>query len=762
VSEAAPGGTSAPPRTPSRGRTALRGAGLLAAVAPLLLGSPVALGAAVGSPAVPVERAAPAAPTDTTDPLDVSIDALSPAAVPQRGPLTIRGTVTNDSIETWSGVQVYGVPSPNPMTTSAELAEAAASPADAFLGERITEEFAELGDLAPGTTRAFQLRLPRGLLPDAGDGVYWMGVQALGANAEGRDEIADGRARTFLPLVSDDGTDDGRTDAERTLDAALVLPLRHPVRRDGFGRVRNLASWADALSPGGRLDRLLDFGAEADATDAEVTWLLDPAVADTVGEVVAGNAGLTIDPTTGPGAGEDRGPDDEADTTPDPDGATAGPDAEDPQEDRPAATRAPALDPEDAELQRRAASQGADWLQQLRTVLDASAVLALPYGDLDVDAVARAGGGLLDDARTRSDEVTRQQGLEDAVPVVAPPNGLLDASTLDSVAEGETVLVADSALAVADPGTVTRVAGRDLVVASSAAATGGPDPDDPLSPIALRQRLVAEAAVRLLGSGSGSRDATLVVTVPPTFTPQPGTGFFRELDRLDWLDLTGLEDLVAGSRTARQRSPDLAADTVRYPAAVQAREVPASAVVDGQQTLESAATLQDVLPLNTDVAQQVLDQVLTGLAHANRAAPQRAGRAVSLPVADAVQRQRRLLRAAAERPRPAGRRPVACPHRRRPAGPCAVRDRGGPRLRGDRPDDGVRRTPRHLQRRGRDHRLRGPPRRGRRHHAGALRSDRRRDLGRPRGRCHAALRHHRPAPGAAGRRRPPGGRVRCL
>ena len=42
-------------------------------------------------------------------------------------------------------------------------------------------------------------------------GVYWIGVHALGSNADGRDLVADGRARTFIPLVTKD-------QAKRTVD----------------------------------------------------------------------------------------------------------------------------------------------------------------------------------------------------------------------------------------------------------------------------------------------------------------------------------------------------------------------------------------------------------------------------------------------------------------------------------------------------------------------------------------------------------------
>ncbi|GAA1906062.1 hypothetical protein GCM10009737_03580 [Nocardioides lentus] len=649
---------AAPDQPP--GRRAGGRAGPLAAAAALLasaLGATpaTAASAAEAAPAAsaPTSTAAPAAaaaPGD--DPLDVVIDTVGPAELPERGPLTLTGSVTNDSIETWEDVNVYALFSASPLTTAAELADASALPADALIGERITETgaFADVGDLEPGTTRSFSLRLPGDLLPDAGDGVYWTGVQALGADSSGRDEIADGRARTFVPRV----TASTRDDDVGEVDTAFVVPVRHPVRRDADGRVRNLAAWSNDLAPGGRLDRLLDFGAEASGTGSStVTWLLDPAVPDTVAELVAGNDGLSIAPsvqpgpddTDGQGGGQDGGQEGEE---PDAEPSSSAPTDDDTDDDTDdgtgdGASPSPSeaeTDPAVLAAQERAARGGRVWLEQLREVLGDGTVLALPYGDIDVDAVARADPDLYDRARVRSEQVTAAQGIDDAEPVVLPPSGYLDPATLEAIPTTDTVVVADTALPEPPEGSRVRVAGRDLAVTAAAPATGGPDPGDRLSPVAVRQRLVSEAALRLLAADpedAARSDPSLVVTMPSSWDPTPGTGFFRALDEVDWLNLTSLDDALGGaggdiesSVIPREPAAGLDAEALAYPDAVRAREVPEAAVEGAGPMIDSAISLQDVLPLNDTVAEQAADEALVALSYANRGSTELSRRAITL------------------------------------------------------------------------------------------------------------------------------------
>src|SRR3546814_10947645 len=79
------------------------------------------------------------------------------------------------------------------------------------------------------------------------DGVYHIGVQALGANSEGRSSSANGRARTFIPLMGG---------GHPKVPATLVVPVRRSIREDKTGRIAAESEWADDLADGGRLANL--------------------------------------------------------------------------------------------------------------------------------------------------------------------------------------------------------------------------------------------------------------------------------------------------------------------------------------------------------------------------------------------------------------------------------------------------------------------------------------------------------------------------
>ena len=85
------------------------------------------------------------------------------------------------------------------------------------------------------------VRVPVSALVISGDeGVYWIGVHVLGANAAGvRDDLADGRARSFIPLV-DPGA--------HAVSTSLVLPLRRAVQRNADGRLTGDDEWTGELA----------------------------------------------------------------------------------------------------------------------------------------------------------------------------------------------------------------------------------------------------------------------------------------------------------------------------------------------------------------------------------------------------------------------------------------------------------------------------------------------------------------------------------
>ncbi|MFT3873646.1 MAG: hypothetical protein QM714_13555 [Nocardioides sp.] len=508
-------------------------------------------------------------------PLAVTITSLSPSTLPASGPVTISGTVTNTSTQEYRVIRVYGLTSTTPITSRAELAEAAESSPTVDIGDRITARSASIDALAPGEQRPYSLTIPRRLLPigaDSTPGVYWLGVHALGETDDGRLPGADGKARTFMPLI---------TDQHKSVDAALVMSLRHEVRYRSSGRVAGLDRWRTDLSPGGRLADLIGFGQAAG--DRPLTWLVDPAVTDAVRRLAAGNPAQWL-------------------------GRTRGDDFDQPLQ------AAAAVDADRGRPTDPVAATAADWLGSATSALSDDQLLALPYGDVDVSAAARWSIATYQQARASSGRSIVGLDLH-ASPVVAPPDGYLDPDALSQLPTRTTVLLGDQMVPGDQKPTVIEADGRSFVASDQAVSTGGPRPGERTAPLQIRQRILSDAALRLLAG-----DGPLVVTLPSdwdTGGPVDADEFFTGLD-VPWLHLTRLRAIV-------NRTPAVVeANELTYPEARADEELPgpnfgaASALVDDGQLMQS------VLPTNHTIAEEVRRQALTSTSYASRGDPEAA------------------------------------------------------------------------------------------------------------------------------------------
>jgi len=538
-------------------------------------------------PASAAEAAAPKAIDQA--PLAVTIDGLTPSALPRTGPIRVSGTVTNTDDQTWTTINLYPWSYDVPITSTAELAEAADTDPENPVGERITDPapYATIDELAPGESMSYSFAVPRKRIPAQEPGVYWFGVHALGASGDGRLDGADGRARTLLPLVPDRTT--------RTVDTALVLPIRHAVRHDADGRVADVPGWTTTLSTDGQLRTLTDFGVAAG--NHPLTWLVDPAVTDAVTRLTEGNPERSLAPTIEPGA-----PDGDESESPSA-AASDQPSEEATPEDGASEDAAP----EDADL-AAAAAAGLAWLDRLHTGLDGSEILGLPYGDLDVSAAASHDPGAYESARERTGTQLAPWGLP-LSPAVASPSGYLSPAALGMTSPETRVLVTDRMFRGRAP-SVAETDGQPLVVTSSEAAGGGPGPEAAMSPVAVRQRIVSEAALRLMTPGR----PPLVVVLPSTWAPASSAGFWDGLD-LDWLHLTTVGSVAA------QRGRDVDPDRLVYPETQQAAELDAVDFTAANSLVRAGDTLQNLLTLNDQVGGVVRDEAMTDLAYANRRQP---------------------------------------------------------------------------------------------------------------------------------------------
>ena len=573
---------------------------LPALVAASALGASVLTGLMVADPAsAAAPRAARAADQEA---LGVSIDTLSPSALPRSGQVRVTGEITNQDDQTWTTINVYPFISATPMTTEAELDAAADVAVDSPVGERISRAgglpFDTIRELAPGESASYSIAVPRSQIRTQIDvdaeGVYWFGVHALGQSDAGRDVVADGRARTFLPAVAPSD--------HHTLDTALVLPLRRAIRHEPDGSVGVVSGWAHSLGRGGRLSNMVELGTAAGARP--VTWLLDPAVPDTVRSLVAGNPPRSLAPTVDQGSDGD-GDEEKGDAT---DGASddaGGSASADP-------SPSPSDQPDDGEpvdpAEEKASTAGAAWLERLHAGLDGSEILALPYGDGDVAGAAAHSSRTYRTARERSGTTLAPWGLSMS-PTVASPTGYLSAAGLRMIDPDTTALVTDRMFS-RSASTVTRAEGRTMVVASSAAVSGGPGPDDPLAPVAMRQRILGEAAVRLLAPSR----KPLVVVIPAGFRTSSPTAFYEGLDQ-PWLHLTTVDDI--SERPGRT----VDADTMRYPDSQTNLELDADDFAAATDLMSKGETLQNLLTLNDQVAASVRDEALTDVSYTTRLQP---------------------------------------------------------------------------------------------------------------------------------------------
>jgi hypothetical protein len=530
-----------------------------------------ALTTAAVLPVLPSTPAAAAA--DTATPLTVELTRLSPSTIPQKGRIVLAGTVRNDSDETWTGINVHPVISAAPITDRDQLAAAAASDPTIEIGDRLYDigQFDPIGDLLPGQGTTFRISLRvRDLGISGAPGVYWIGVHALGQNAAGRDDVADGRARTFIPLVP----------PEARTSVALVVPLRERVRRDRLGKLLDTSDWSASLGDEGRLERiaaLLDT-----AGGLPTTMLVDPAVIDAVASIAANNPALSLG--TEPADKPSKSP-------------SASPTASDSP-----SRELDRLGPADR-------ANAARWLAQVKSAANLQTVLGLGYADPDAASLARRRPQLLNLAAKESAAAFKELGV-DAVPAIAPATGWLDDEALGSIATDAMVLVSDHSA----PRTRTlwrTPENQGLVLTDEQAASGGPGPTAALDALAVRQRIVSDAALR----AQEGLKSPMVVELPADWDPGvrwKSSHFFSGLN-LPWLDLVSLD------------RPDDSTPTfdaaLGYPASERHDEI-GLANVSASRTLVTTASVMGQLLRTTNDVQHSLDGIaLTGVSYHARTDP---------------------------------------------------------------------------------------------------------------------------------------------
>ena len=495
------------------------------------------LGATAGLACSGVVPSATAAPAEETDPLVVHIDAISPE-LPRKGDVEITGTVTNVSDETFTRVNLHAFSSQDPILDATSLRASAAIDPTVDVGPRVTVPgtFDTIDQLAPGESAPFSDSVPVELLgiPDQ-EGVYWIGVHALGDSSVPRDAVADGRARTFIPQ---------RPSGDGVQEASVILSVRGRVWYDRDGRISGEERWLRRLEEGGSLDGVLDMADSADG--APYSWLVDPAVLVALARLSSGNPARSIapDPTV---PGQEPGATGTPTDSPTTEGTPGAPGSLTP----PPAT-GPGETP-DATEQAVAAAAGA-WLQRFTALVGSQPVLTLPFGDLDVSAAVRNDPDRYVQAMTRSAEAMAGLALPARL-TVAPANDLLSPEAIAATPQDVLVLLGDNAFALPprSPSSVVRMLGHSIVVDQHRGrGRVVPGRHRPTT----RWPCASDCSARPPCAWPTSDTAPLVVTLPTVWRGEDAARFFNRLDR-------------RGSTSCRSRpSPSAARWACRPPAAL--------------------------------------------------------------------------------------------------------------------------------------------------------------------------------------------------
>lgn len=594
-------------------------------------------------PTAPDEPGSGEPTTADEDPLRVVIDRVSPATLGPKGPLTLTGRVTNRSGDTWTAVNLYAVQTLGVIEDRSALAEAAATTEDALLGTRVTEvgTFDTVDELAPGQSESFRIKVDRALLGIGREpGVYWLGVHALGASPDGRDTIADGRARTFVPVVERPRQD--------PVQASVVVPLKARVDRDPKGRVTDTGRWAELLGPGGRLTDLLKVSESL----VTVSWLVDPAVLDAVQSLADGNPVDPLAEDVAPPEPTDPASPTEPETPQETDGAAAWP-IDPTVGDTNTAGRIRAerggrasrsagrvrTDPTLTTVSDDLAMAAAVWLDRMVSLLHRHQVLALPYGDLDVSALSTFGDpgrSMVTAAVERSQDVLARHELA-GKPVLTSPTGWIRPRTLGLLGNDAVALVADEQVVTDDGstatlGTVLDADGQRILLTSSGAASGGPDESTALRASSLRQRVLSEAALQRQQNIATGQSSPLTVVLPTKWHPEDVESFFAGMAR-PWVQWQGVE------ASANNPASTVGPSVLDYPKAQSRQELPESLVTSGYRAVVAARQVRRVIDGRSAVAEQTERTVYPALGGEQRTHRRQAAQTV-----DALrQRHRGLL-----------------------------------------------------------------------------------------------------------------------
>ncbi len=435
----------------TRGRAAR-----LVAAAAVLASVGAALGIAPGASAV--VRGTVVRTADAAGIVPVTLSSMTPGVPTAADTLVITGTVTNTAATAARQVVVRLRLSPTPVRNRSEITEILAGTAGRT-GLTVDGTRTPVADaLAPGAKAPFRITVPISALrlPATTAEVVVLGVESLAdVDGDGQGTIQTGLTRTFLPWFPVSGQ-------VSPTPVVWLFPLTTvPSRvRDNVFLDDHLAT---EVSRTGRLTRLLDA---AEGAPSAVSWVVDPALLQSLQDMADGYVVRRADGTKAPGTG---------------------------------------------------AADAQAWLDRLRALTASAEVTASAYADPDVVALHRAGLDVDIALASTTARDLPQQLLTAPVDhgLAWPAGGLADDGTLDVLrASGSRVVVLSAAaLPPSPPVTYTPSGSVDLATGGSPLRAAVADPvlsrlvaaptratADPATanPVVRRQTALAELAMTSL------------------------------------------------------------------------------------------------------------------------------------------------------------------------------------------------------------------------------------------------------------------------
>jgi hypothetical protein len=517
--------------TGRRGDRPGRRSALLRLLVAALLALPLLAGPVVV--AAPPAAAAPAEPgddgeADTERPVRIEVSRIDPATVAPGGTITLTMTLINTGEESLSGLSVR-LQRGDPVRTRAELLAADADPDPPTAA---TAAFQPIeGTLTPGDSREFTYTTNTLDLQLGEDGVYPVLVNLNGAAADGEQRRV-GEVSTYVVHTS--------VPAGGATGVAWLWPLVEPTHRGADGRFLD-DDLADEVASGGRLDRALaaveripevaPFGGEPEPS-VRVVLAIDPALVE--GLAIMAKGPYDVGSRAGTGT----------------DAASA-------------------------------------FLDRLRAVAAENTVVALPYGDADLDALTTAGlsavaaralpaTGTAAAAPAPSEEdgspapqtgagarILREAlGVEPRTDLAWAAGGTLHGQTLDVLRDGEVAHVVVSSAALTDGGEAVGLgsggaaartpladgAGGLVADAELSALVGGAE-DVPGGARIATQRYVAELTLLARQPGGDPLAPRTVLVAPPRqldADPEDLAAMIAATAQLPGVHPAGLDELLGG------------------------------------------------------------------------------------------------------------------------------------------------------------------------------------------------------------------------